>query len=56
MMCEYMTRTTYTPEIHAMSAAQVWAAWKAQQLTMGQVASWQCNHGIYFDCEGRTTK
>lgn len=56
MICEYLTRTTYTPEIHAMTADQVWEAWKAQLLTMGQVASWQANHGIYFDCDGRTNK
>jgi hypothetical protein len=39
---------------HRTTAAQIWAAWKAQHLTVGQVAEWQQRHGIYFDQEGNT--
>lgn len=38
--------------IDNMTAAQIWAAWKAQELTVGQVADWQQRHGIYFDERG----
>ena len=38
--------------IFDMSAAQIWAAWKAQELTAGELADWQQRHGIYFDAEG----
>ena len=48
----YEQRTTYTREIHNMTAAQIWAAWKAQEITVGELADWQQRHGIYFDQEG----
>jgi hypothetical protein len=34
------------------TAAQIWAAWKNNRLTVGEVADWQQRHGIYFDQEG----
>ena len=40
--------------IYDMSAAQIWAAWKAQELTVDQVVTWQQRHGIYFDEKGNT--
>jgi hypothetical protein len=43
-----MGKMTYTPEIDAMTAAQVWAAWKNQKLTVGQVETWQQRHKHYF--------
>lgn len=36
------------------TAAQIWAAWKDNRLTMGEVADWQQRTGIYFDQEGNT--
>lgn len=50
---DYINRTVYTAEIDRMTAAQVWAAWKAQRLTVGQMATWQQRHGVTFDPEGR---
>lgn len=35
-----------------MTAAQVWAAWKAQELTVDQVVTWLQRNRIYFDQEG----
>jgi hypothetical protein len=43
---------TYTNEIHEMTPAQVWAAWKAQALTVDQVATWQQRHHYYFTPTG----
>ncbi len=48
----YEQRITYTPEIHNMNAAQIWAAWKGQQLTVNQVATWQQKHNYYFTANG----
>lgn len=45
-------RTTYTPAIDAMSAAQIWAAWRAGTVTVYHVATWQQRHGMYFDPNG----
>lgn len=42
----------YTETIHNMDAAQIWAAWKNQQLNVGQVATWQQQHNYYFDING----
>jgi hypothetical protein len=50
---DYIGRTWYRPDIHAMNAAQAWAAWKDQRLTVGQLSTWQQRHGIYFDPEGK---
>ena len=35
-----------------MSATEIWQAWKAQQITMGEFADWQAKHKIYFDEKG----
>ena len=48
----YTERTAYTREIHEMTPAQVWAAWKAQELTVHQVATWQQRHQYYFTPTG----
>ena len=48
----YTERTAYTNEIHEMTPAQVWAAWKAQLLTAYQVATWQQRHNYYFSPTG----
>jgi hypothetical protein len=42
----------YTKEIHFMNARQVWDAWKAQKLNVGQVAEWQRRHNTYFTPNG----
>jgi hypothetical protein len=42
----------YTETIHNMDAGQIWAAWKKQQLNMGQVATWQLQHNLYFNEKG----
>ena len=34
--------------IYDMTAAQVWAAWKAQELTAGQLEKWQIYHDIFI--------
>lgn len=34
-----------------MTAAQVWAAWKAQELTAGDLADWQQRKKIYFETD-----
>lgn len=49
-----MSNTPYSRPLHDMTAAQVWAAWKAQLLTVGELAAWQSHHEIYFDSLGRT--
>lgn len=48
----YQEHTAYTNEIHAMTPAQIWAAWKAQQLTVNQVVTWQQRHRYYFSPTG----
>ena len=52
----YTERTAYTAEIHEMTPAQVWAAWKAQALTAYQVATWQQRHQYYFSPTGEKVK
>ena len=42
----------YTETIHAMTAPEIWAAWKNLQLNMGQVATWQTYHNIFFNEKG----
>ena len=50
-----MSNTPYSQALHDMTPAQVWAAWVAQLLTVGEVADWQTRHGIYFDSFGQIT-
>ena len=40
--------------LYSLTAAQVWAAWKAQELTAGELADWQQRNRIYFDERGNT--
>ena len=42
----------YSQEIHNMNALQIWEAWKNQKICVGQLATWQKRHGIYFDPAG----
>lgn len=49
---DYIDRTRYTAEIHAYSAQEAWEAWKAGRLTVGQLATWQARHSIFFDSTG----
>ena len=42
----------YTETIHEMTAREIWAAWKNQQLNMGQVATWQQRHNTFFNSKG----
>lgn len=51
----YEQRTAYTSEIHAMTPAQVWAAWKNQELTLGEMLAYQAHAGIYFNPDGTFT-
>ena len=51
-MTEYERRTTYTPEIHAMTAPEIWQAWKRQEISVDQLATWQERHGYYFNETG----
>ena len=48
----YEQRTTYTPEIHEMNAAQIWAAWRLQKITAYHLATWQQRHNHYFSPTG----
>lgn len=50
---DYINRFLYTSEIHNMSAAQLWAAWENQELTVYQVLTWQQRHGITLDSTGK---
>jgi hypothetical protein len=47
---------TYTPEIHEMNAAQIWAAWKQQKITVHHLATWQQRHNYYFTPGGEKQK
>lgn len=49
---DYINRNLYTEKIHRMSAREAWAAWKAQQLTVCQLSTWQEQHGMYFNENG----
>jgi len=40
--------------LYSLTAAQVWAAWKGQKITAGELADWQQRNKIYFDQEGNT--
>ena len=42
----------YTETIHAMTAPEIWAAWKNQLLNVGQVAAWQTRHNLFFNEKG----
>lgn len=44
--------STYTTTIHDMTPAQVWAAWRGQEITAGQLATWQERHNYYFNQTG----
>lgn len=50
---EYINKTWYRPEIDAYTAANAWAEWKAGRLTVGQLATWQQRHNIFFDPTGQ---
>ena len=53
---DYIEKTWYSQEIHNMNAAQAWNAWKNNRLTVGQLATWQQRHGIYFNPAGEVVK
>lgn len=38
--------------LYSLTAAQIWAAWKDQKITAGELADWQQRNKIYFDQEG----
>ena len=38
--------------IYEMTPSQVWDAWKAQKLTVGEMLSYQTRAGIYFNPDG----
>ena len=46
----------YTETIHAMTAREIWAAWKNLKLNMGQVATWQQRHNIFMNEKGEEIK
>ena len=50
---ELIERIWYRAEIDAYTAPEAWEAWKAGRLTVGQLATWQERHGVYFDSYGR---
>jgi hypothetical protein len=50
---EYINKNIYTAQIDSYTAAEAWQAWKAGRLTVGQLAEWQQQHGIYFTPAGR---
>lgn len=37
---------------HDLTPAQIWAAWKAQEITAGQLAAWQQRNNYYFNDHG----
>lgn len=49
----YQERTTYTQDIHNMSAAQIWAAWKRGDVTMYHLIEYQRRHGVTFTGDGK---
>lgn len=48
----WIERTWYAPEIHALRPRQAWAEWKSGRLTVGQLATYQARHGLYFRPDG----
>jgi shikimate kinase len=50
---EYIEKTWYRAELDALTAPEAWEAWKAGRLTVGQLATWQERHNVYFDQDGR---
>lgn len=50
---EYINKTWYRPEINEYTAEKAWDEWKAGRLTIGQLATWQERHNVYFDSQGR---
>jgi hypothetical protein len=40
-------------ELYDLTPAQIWAAWKNQELTAGDFAWWQDRHNYYFSETGR---
>ena len=43
---------TYTQTIHDLTPAQIWAAWKAQEITADQLSTWQQQNNYYFNDHG----
>jgi hypothetical protein len=41
--------------LYEMTPAQIWAAWKNQELTVNDVLSYQAYAGIYFNPDGTYT-
>ncbi len=41
--------------LYEMTPAQIWAAWKNQELTVGDVLAYQARAGIYFNPDGTFT-
>lgn len=52
-MKTYEARITYTPEIHALTPGEAWAAWEAGELTVYQVWQYQVRHNILFTPRGK---
>lgn len=50
---DVIERIAYTAEINGYTAPEAWEAWKAGRLTVGQLATWQERHNVYFDQDGR---
>lgn len=50
---DYINKTWYRPEIAAYTADEAWAAWKAGRVTVGQLATWQQRHNVFFDTDGQ---
>lgn len=44
----FMSNGVYSEKVHNLTADQAWKAWKAQVLTVGQLATWQQRHNHYF--------
>ena len=42
----------YTETIHTMTAPEIWAAWKNQELNINQVVLWQQKHKLFFNSKG----
>ena len=42
-------------KLYEMTPAQIWAAWKNQELTVNDVLTYQARAGIYFNPDGTFT-
>lgn len=40
-------------QIYNLTPAQIWAAWRGQEITAGDLAAWQDRHNYYFNETGR---